>query len=130
MYVNPISLICRICTPHFGDAVLGLHAQIRRDYPLNLGISLSGGKETNQDSPSNLNGECLSSSRRLKSCAAPGRNPQLEFSSGDPGHVRILAPIEEKNVRLPIRRRNDCNERLTVRDLGHQSHGDNSENMA
>ena len=27
--------------------------EIRRDYPLNLSISLSGGKETNQDSPSN-----------------------------------------------------------------------------
>ena len=27
--------------------------QIRQDYPLNLSISLSGGKETNKDSPSN-----------------------------------------------------------------------------
>ena len=27
--------------------------EIRRDYPLNLSISLSGGKETNKDSPSN-----------------------------------------------------------------------------
>ena len=27
--------------------------QIGRDYPLNLSISLSGGKETNKDSPSN-----------------------------------------------------------------------------
>ena len=31
----------------------GPRSQIRRDYPLNLSISLSGGKETNQDSPSN-----------------------------------------------------------------------------
>lgn len=30
-----------------------LRPEIRRDYPLNLSISLSGGKETNQDSPSN-----------------------------------------------------------------------------
>ena len=30
-----------------------LRPQIRREYPLNLSISLSGGKETNQDSPSN-----------------------------------------------------------------------------
>ena len=30
-----------------------LRPQIRRDYPLNLSISLSGGKETNKDSPSN-----------------------------------------------------------------------------
>ena len=30
-----------------------LRPQIRRDYPLNLSILLSGGKETNKDSPSN-----------------------------------------------------------------------------
>jgi hypothetical protein len=27
--------------------------EVRQDYPLNLSISISGGKETNQDSPSN-----------------------------------------------------------------------------
>ena len=27
-------------------------SQIRQDYPLNLSISVSGGKETNKDSPS------------------------------------------------------------------------------
>jgi hypothetical protein len=27
--------------------------ELRQDYPLNLSISLSGGKETNKDSPSN-----------------------------------------------------------------------------
>jgi len=26
---------------------------LKRDYPLNLSISLSGGEETNQDAPSN-----------------------------------------------------------------------------
>ena len=30
-----------------------LRPEIRRDYPLNLSISISGGKETNKDSPSN-----------------------------------------------------------------------------
>ena len=30
-----------------------IRSEISRDYPLNLSISLSGGKETNQDSPSN-----------------------------------------------------------------------------
>ena len=29
------------------------HPEIRRDYPLNLSISVSGGKETNKDSVSN-----------------------------------------------------------------------------
>ena len=33
--------------------VLRTRSEISRDYPLNLSISLSGGKETNQDSPSN-----------------------------------------------------------------------------
>ena len=32
---------------------LELRPRIRRDYPLNLSISVSGGKETNKDSPSN-----------------------------------------------------------------------------
>ena len=34
-------------------AGFALRPRIRRDYPLNLSISVSGGKETNQDSPSN-----------------------------------------------------------------------------
>ena len=33
--------------------LLAFRPELRRDYPLNLSISLSGGKETNQDSPSN-----------------------------------------------------------------------------
>ena len=32
---------------------LSARPQIRQDYPLNLSISVSGGKETNKDSPSN-----------------------------------------------------------------------------
>ncbi len=32
---------------------LSVRPQIRQDYPLNLSISISGGKETNKDSPSN-----------------------------------------------------------------------------
>ena len=39
--------------------------QIRRDHPLNLSISISGGKETNKDSPSN--GERSGKSSSLKS---------------------------------------------------------------
>ena len=34
-------------------ALFRTRSEISRDYPLNLSISLSGGKETNQDSPSN-----------------------------------------------------------------------------
>jgi hypothetical protein len=34
-----------------GDSTL--RPEIRQDHPLNLSISISGGKETNQDSPSN-----------------------------------------------------------------------------
>ena len=30
-----------------------IRPEIRRDYPLNLSILVSGGKETNKDSPSN-----------------------------------------------------------------------------
>ena len=41
--------------------------QIRRDYPPNLSISISGGKETNKDSLSN--GERSGKSSSLKSLA-------------------------------------------------------------
>ena len=40
----------RVC---FGTLFFRTRSEISRDYPLNLSISLSGGKETNQDSPSN-----------------------------------------------------------------------------
>ena len=32
---------------------ISIGPDIRQDYPLNLSILISGGKETNQDSPSN-----------------------------------------------------------------------------
>ena len=41
-----------------------LGPQIRRDDPLNLSISISGGEETNQDSPSNGERSGNSSSRQ------------------------------------------------------------------
>ena len=34
-------------------ATLNIRPELRQDYPLNLSISISGGKETNKDSPSN-----------------------------------------------------------------------------
>ena len=33
--------------------LLAFRPELRQGYPLNLSISISGGKETNQDSPSN-----------------------------------------------------------------------------
>ena len=33
--------------------VYNIRPELRQDYPLNLSISISGGKETNKDSPSN-----------------------------------------------------------------------------
>jgi len=36
-----------------GSTIFQHRPQIRQGYPLNLSISISGGKETNQDSPSN-----------------------------------------------------------------------------
>ena len=47
------------------NPILTLRPQIRWDYPLNLSISISGGKETNKDSPSN--GECRGKSPNLDS---------------------------------------------------------------
>ena len=50
------------CSPAGRTPELG--PQIRRDDPLNLSISISGGKETNQDSPSNGERSGNSSSRQ------------------------------------------------------------------
>ena len=50
--------------------------QIRRDYPLNLSILISGGKETNKDSPSN--GEWSGTSSNLKSPLLAAANCSLE----------------------------------------------------
>ena len=51
-------------------------SQIRQDYPLNLSISVSGGKETNKDSPSN--GEWSGKSSNLKSGAFMRPNCSLK----------------------------------------------------
>ena len=50
--------------------------QIRQDYPLNLSILISGGKETNKDSPSN--GEWSGTSSNLKSPLLATANCSLE----------------------------------------------------
>ena len=42
----------RIAAPPGPAHTFTCRPEIRRDYPLNLSISLSGGKETNKDSPS------------------------------------------------------------------------------
>ena len=36
-----------------GNTLLHFRPELRQEHPLNLSISISGGKETNQDSPSN-----------------------------------------------------------------------------
>ena len=56
--------------------------QIRRDHPLNLSISISGGRETNQDSPSN--GERRGKSSSLKS-PAPGAGELWPGEAAVPG---------------------------------------------
>ena len=53
---------CRLC--RVGETCTRLGPQIRRGDPLNLSISISGGKETNQDSPSNGERSGNSSSRQ------------------------------------------------------------------
>ncbi|CAL9699399.1 unnamed protein product [Knipowitschia caucasica] len=60
-----------------------LRPQIRRDYPLNLSILLSGGKETNQDSLS-------SGERRGKS---PAPNPRPTGGRGKCGVRKTSCPV-------------------------------------
>ena len=62
----------------------GSESQIRRDHPLNLSISISGGKETNKDSPSN--GERSGNGSSLKSLAVAVR----ELWPGEAAVPRLL----------------------------------------
>lgn len=47
------SPVCSFVLARQPTRAIVLRPEIRRDYPLNLSISISGGKETNKDSPSN-----------------------------------------------------------------------------
>ena len=96
MFLNPVVLrqYCLEGSTRFcpSDAVLNEHCsrvyplgqtsnfifwpQIRQDYPLNLSILISGGKETNKDSPSN--GEWSGISSNLKSPLLATANCSLE----------------------------------------------------
>ena len=107
MYLNsiatvPTNVCCRkaqlasvLSQPSFGQLLLQfldlfiwldqtyqLWPQIRQDYPLNLSILISGGKETNKDSPSN--GEWSGNSSSLKSPLLATANCSLEkrFQAG------------------------------------------------
>ena len=51
--VSPWQWLADPCKRLLLETVLVLRPQVRRDYPLSLSISISGGKETYQDSPSN-----------------------------------------------------------------------------
>ena len=42
-----------MCSIYFDRIFICFRPEISRDYPLNLSILLSGGKENNNDSPSN-----------------------------------------------------------------------------
>ena len=65
--VVPISHSGRVAEfwTQFAKPTNQIRSQIRQDYPLNLSISISGGKETNKDSLSN--GEWSGNSSNLKS---------------------------------------------------------------
>jgi hypothetical protein len=65
-------------------------SQIRQEYPLNLSISISGGKETNKDSPSN--GEWSGKSSNLKSSRFPGR---IVVSRSIFGSKPGISPLEQ-----------------------------------
>lgn len=81
----------------------GLRPQVRRGYPLSLSISISGGKETNEDSPSN--GERTGNSPSLESggsavrivawrsvlSGGPSTSP-LEWGTGEGDSPVVLGP--------------------------------------
>ena len=86
----------------FINFFLKLRPQISQDYPLNLSISISGGKETNKDSPSN--GEWRGNSSNLKSpryCTLANCSLEKHFR-GCPAHVQVPWNRASKRVRTPL----------------------------
>ena len=75
-FVEVATLARNRCVPKY-------EPQIRRDHPLNLSILISGGKETNKDSPSN--GERSGNSSSLKSLASYAR----ELWPGEADELRL-----------------------------------------
>ena len=69
--------------------------QIRRDHPLNLSILISGGRETNKDSPSN--GERSGNSSSLKSLALHAR--ELWAGRGSRAQTGAVEVDLERHVR-------------------------------
>ena len=69
--------------------------QIRQDYPLNLSILISGGKETNKDSPSN--GEWSGTSSNLKSALLATPNCSLEIRfQGECAVLKLLGTAHRR----------------------------------
>ena len=69
--------------------------QIRQDYPLNLSILISGGKETNKDSPSN--GEWSGTSSNLKSVLLATPNCSLEIRfQGECAVLKLLGTAHRR----------------------------------
>ncbi len=69
--------------------------QIRQDYPLNLSILISGGKETNKDSSSN--GEWSRNSSDLKSVLLATLNCSLEIRfQGDCAVLKLLGTAHRR----------------------------------
>ena len=69
--------------------------QIRQDYPLNLSILISGGKETNKDSPSN--GEWSGISSNLKSVLFTTPNCSLEIRfQGECAGLKLLGTAHRR----------------------------------
>ena len=64
---------------------------MRQENPLNLSILISGGKETNKDSPSNSEWRGKSSSLKSVSQAVDRVVSSRRVASGDPG----LSPLEK-----------------------------------
>lgn len=74
--------VCSGDCARFVSHFFSFEPQIRRDHPLNLSISISGGRETNQDSPSN--GERRGMSSSMKS-PAPGAGELWPGEAAVPG---------------------------------------------
>ena len=100
------SVFLTVCvtTPfeHPACSIQHLWPQIRQDYPLNLSILISGGKETNKDSPSN--GEWSGKSSSLKSLLLATANCSLwKYCQGKVSVLKLLGTARRRGWEPRVR---------------------------
>ena len=89
--------VCMFCMVFWNRQIslLLFWPQIRQDYPLNLSILISGGKENNYDSPSNGEWSGISSNLKSALLATPNCSLEIRFQ-GECAVLKLLGTAHRR----------------------------------